>query len=82
MFHRNEGPLDRALRLVAGIVLLPLGLFVLGGVDGATVGLVFAALGVIGLVTAATRFCPTYVLFGFSTFSEKNRAPSVQEGGL
>jgi DUF2892 family protein len=77
MSHRNEGPLDRALRLVAGIVLLPLGLFVLGGVDGAIVGLLFAAFGVIGLVTAATGFCPTYTLFGFSTLRETHPAPSL-----
>lgn len=77
MFHRNEGPLDRALRLVAGIVLLPLGLFVLGGVDGAIVGLAFAAVGVIGLVTAATGFCPTYVLFHVSTVRQERAAPSI-----
>jgi hypothetical protein len=77
MFHRNEGPLDRALRLVAGIVLLPLGLFVLGGVDGAIVGLAAAGAGVIGQVTAATGFCATYTLFGFSTVREEHPAPSL-----
>lgn len=76
MFHRNEGPMDRALRLAAGIVLLPLGLFVLGGVGGGIVGLVVAVAGVIGLVTAATGFCPTYVLFHFSTVREERPAPS------
>jgi DUF2892 family protein len=77
MFHRNEGALDRGLRLVAGIVLVPLGLFALGGADGAIVGLVFAAFGVIGLVTAATGFCPTYTLFRFSTLREERPVPSL-----
>lgn len=77
MFHRNEGPLDRALRLVAGIILLPLGLFVLGGAGGAIVGLVVAAFGVIGLVTAATGFCPTYALFGFSTVPKSQAMSST-----
>jgi Protein of unknown function (DUF2892) len=77
MLHRNEGPLDRALRLAAGIVLLPLGLFALGGAHGAIAGLVLAVPGVIGLVTAATGFCPTYTLFHFSTLREERRVPSI-----
>jgi Protein of unknown function (DUF2892) len=77
MFHRNEGPLDRGLRLVAGMVLLPVGLFVLGGVNGAIVGLIPAVFGVVGLVTAATGFCPTYTLFRFSTLRQAHPAPTL-----
>ena len=77
MLHRNEGPLDRVLRLIAGIVLVPLGLFVLSGVSGGILGLVVAAVGAIGLVTAATGFCPTYVLFHFSTIREGHVGASI-----
>jgi hypothetical protein len=77
MLRRNEGPLDRALRLVAGIVLLPTGLIVLGALQGTISGLVFTVFGVIGLVTAATGFCPTYVLFGISTAHKTQAAPSL-----
>lgn len=82
MLHRNEGPLDRAIRLAAGIVLLPLGLFVLGGVTGEIVGLVIAMVGVMGLATGATGFCPTYVLFHFSTVQEKHVGAQLFEGGV
>ncbi len=68
--------LRTVLAAIGVIVLLPLGLFVLGGVGGGIVGLVVAVAGVIGLVTAATGFCPTYVLFHFSTVREERPAPS------
>ena len=61
---KNEGFVDRVIRLAVGIVFLPTGLFVLGGWEGNVVGLVMAVLGVIGLVTGAAGRCPTYVLLG------------------
>ncbi len=67
MFKRNEGILDRIARVTLGIVLLPSGLFLLGGLQGGVAGLVVAGLGAIGLITGATGVCPTYTLFGFST---------------
>lgn len=76
MFKRNEGTLDRIVRLAVGTVLLPAGLFWLGGLQGNVLGLLIALPGVIGLVTALTGFCPTYVLFGISTL-ESEKKPSV-----
>jgi hypothetical protein len=76
MFKRNEGTLDRIARLALGIVLLPTGLVLLGGMQGNVWGLLVALPGVIGLVTALTGFCPTYVLFGISTL-ESEKKPSV-----
>lgn len=78
MLHRNEGPLDRAIRLAAGIVLVPVGLFALGGAGGAIGGLVVAGLGVLALVTGATGFCLVYALFGFSTARGRDVAPSPE----
>ena len=75
-FPKNEGFVDRALRLALGIVLLPVGLFVLGGWEGSILGLVAAAVGAIGLVTGATGRCPTYVLLGVSTLPEANAMPA------
>lgn len=77
MLHRNEGPLDRAIRIAAGIVLVPLGLFVLDGVGGAIGGLVLAGVGALALVTGAMGFCLLYVPFGFSTARERHPAPSL-----
>ncbi len=75
MFKRNEGTLDRIVRLALGIVLLPAGLFWLGALQLSVLGLLAVALGVIGLITGLTGVCPTYNLFGFSTLeSEKNQS--------
>lgn len=67
MFKRNEGILDRIVRVTVGLVLLPSGLFLLGGLQGSLAGLILAGLGTIGLVTGATGVCPSYHLFGIST---------------
>ncbi|HEX6331413.1 MAG TPA: DUF2892 domain-containing protein [Actinomycetota bacterium] len=74
--HRNEGPLDRAIRIAVGIVLAPLGLFVLDGVGGAIGGLVVVGVGTLALITGATGFCLIYVPFGFSTVRDRRPAPS------
>ncbi len=67
MFKRNEGIVDRLVRLSVGLVLTPLGVFVLGGLEGKVPGIIFIVLGAVALVTALTGYCPTYVLFGIST---------------
>lgn len=67
MLPRNEGALDRAVRLTIGVVLVPSGLLLLDGLRGGVVGLVLAAIGLFGLVSGSTGFCPLYLPFGFST---------------
>jgi hypothetical protein len=67
MIHRNEGALDRAVRLAIGIALLPGGLLLLDGLQGVGPGLVLATIGLFGLVSGTTGFCPLYLPFGFST---------------
>lgn len=54
----NEGPTDRRLRIVAGVVLLALGL-----VSGSWWGLV----GLIPLVTGTVGFCPLYAVLDIDT---------------
>ena len=56
---RNEGGLDRALRIVLGLVLLSL-VFVGPQSLWGLVGLVPLATGLIG-------FCPLYQIFGLNT---------------
>lgn len=67
MITRNMGPLDRALRFIASVALIPVGLLALGGWQGNAIGLavVVVALGL--LMTSLTGFCPGYVPFGVST---------------
>ena len=74
MIPINEGTTDRIIRVAVGIVLLPIGLFALGGIGGNVVGLVVAALGLIGLATGATGRCPTYVPFGINTLGRRRIA--------
>lgn len=56
----NVGGIDKALRIVAGVALLGLGI---AGVLPMWVGLI----GIVPLVTGLMNWCPAYALFGMST---------------
>ncbi|MDP4823009.1 MAG: DUF2892 domain-containing protein [Aestuariivirgaceae bacterium] len=63
----NVGSADRALRFIAGFILILLGFLPavsqsLGGWSWALV-----AAGAIFVVTATLRFCPAYLLMGIKT---------------
>ena len=79
MFKRNEGIIDRTLRVLLSMVLLPTGLFWLGGLQGSILGLVATGLGVMGLITGFTSVCILYLPFGISTLkAEKKQSTSSQ----
>lgn len=59
----NESMIDRAMRVIAGLVLV--GLAATG-----TVG-VWGWVGVVPLLTGLIGFCPAYAIFGLSTCSAK-----------
>ncbi len=61
--NTNVGTIDRALRVIVGLVLLGL---TLGGQIG-----VWGWIGVVPLVTAAIGFCPLYTLLGMNTCPRK-----------
>lgn len=71
MFRRNEGIIDRTLRVLLSLVLLPTGLFWLGGLQGSVLGLVVTGFGLLPLLTGLTGFCPLYVPFGISTLEKE-----------
>ncbi len=62
----NMGKLDRALRAVAGLVLLIAAFTTAIGGDGWLNWIVIAA-GAVLLGTAATGICPAYLPFGIRT---------------
>ncbi|WP_439594431.1 YgaP family membrane protein [Falsiroseomonas sp.] len=64
----NVGSLDRAIRLILGLVLL-LAPFLAAGSFAGMGGWrhVIAAVGGVLIATAAFRFCPAYRLLGLST---------------
>ena len=55
----NVGTLDRAMRIIAGVVLIALSLL---GVIG-----LWGWIGVVPLATGLISFCPAYRLLGLST---------------
>lgn len=67
---RNEGPVDRAVRALIGLVAA-IAAFSVGASSG--LGIVLLIVGAIMLLTAATGFCPLYRVFGNITTLGKNR---------
>jgi hypothetical protein len=61
----NEHTIDRALRVIAGLVLILLA-------ATGTVG-VWGWIGVLPLLTGAIGFCPAYAIFGMSTCTMKKQ---------
>ena len=72
MFKRNEGIIDRTLRVALAMVLLPTGLFWFGGLQGTVLGLVITGFSLLPLITGLTGFCPLYVPLRINTL-EKER---------
>lgn len=58
MFKKNEGNIDRIMRVTLGVVILGAGL-----ATGSWLGLI----GLVPLTTGALGTCPVYTLFGIST---------------
>ncbi len=71
MFKKNMGRLDRTLRFIAGLALVPIGLFLMGGWQGNTNGIIVAVFAILPLATSLTGFCPAYVPFGISTLEKQ-----------
>jgi hypothetical protein len=61
----NEGTIDRAVRVAAGVVLI--GLAATG-----TVGM-WGWIGVVPLATGLIGWCPAYTLLGFNTCSAQTK---------
>ena len=59
----NEGGVDRALRVIAGLVLVVLAYL-------GTIG-VWGYIGVVPLLTGVMGFCPAYTLLGINTCGTK-----------
>ena len=64
----NESNMDRIIRVVAGVVLLFLGV---GGVLGGGLAIVADVVGAIMLLTGAIGFCPLYSIFKIGTLTAK-----------
>ena len=60
---KNEGTIDRAIRVVLGVMLLIIGFAVVGGTAGTITGIV----GLVPLLTGLAGWCPLYSVFGITT---------------
>jgi cytoskeletal protein RodZ len=69
MLAKNESQMDRAIRLIVGLVLL-----VAGTLMGGWLQIVLYILALVALLTAATGTCYLYKLLGIDT--NKTKAPS------
>jgi hypothetical protein len=67
MFRQNMGRLDRTLRFIVGLALIPIGLLALSGWQGNLTGVLVATFALLPLLTSLTGFCPGYIPFGIST---------------
>lgn len=63
MMKVNVGQVDRALRIVLGLVLI--GLAITGRIG------MWGYIGIVPLLTGIFRFCPAYLPFGWSTCKTK-----------
>lgn len=63
MLKKNEGPIDRSIRIVAGLTIALLAYTSLSG----TAQLIAYILSVILIITGAIGFCGLYTLFGINT---------------
>ena len=60
----NEGPIDRVVRVAAGVALLAVALL---GVVAFPLSWIAGAIGLVLVATGGTGFCPLYSLRGVST---------------
>ena len=84
MLRQNMGRLDRTVRFIAGVALIPIGLFALGGWQGNLSGILAGAFSLVLLLTSLTGFCPAYVPFGISTKARETATDSgkLSSGGV
>jgi len=70
---KNEGTVDRLVRLLIGEVLILGAFFWFGGVWQ----IVFYVAGIVSLFTSITGFCGLYKVFGIKTFRTESKPTSV-----
>ena len=59
----NVGPVDRVIRIVAGLAILGAGYYYQSW---------FGLIGIVPLLTAVFRICPAYLPFGMSTCAKES----------
>jgi hypothetical protein len=68
---KNVGKIDRTLRLLLGLILVWLGVFVLNGKDGDIIGIFVALISLMPFYMAVTRSCFFFRCFKIHSLSKK-----------
>lgn len=71
MMKRNMGSIDRAIRVVLGLLIIGAGVYY---------GSWWGAIGIVLLVTAILAWCPGYLPFGISTCKRAEMSGHYGEG--
>ena len=79
MFKKNLGRTDRLIRLLGGVALALIGLFVLGGWQGSSTGIDVTLLALWPLMTSIFGFCGIYTFLGISTLEKNDDAGQRSE---
>jgi hypothetical protein len=74
--EKNVGGVDAFMRFVLGVVLILVGMFVLGGVNGSLSGIMVALLSLIPFYMAVTRRCIVFKVLNLSTIPRKDHKES------
>jgi len=67
----NVGGIDRVIRIILGLAILSLLYFLEGNARW------WGLIGLLPLATAAFKFCPPYLLFGWSTAPKSEETKSA-----
>ncbi|WP_417516057.1 DUF2892 domain-containing protein [Minwuia sp.] len=67
MPNKNMHNVDRALRLIIGLVLLWIGVIDQDIIANQLIAWALGLFGVVNIVSALMAFCPVYFMAGFST---------------
>ena len=73
--EKTVGNVDRLIRIIVGLFLVIISFVV----PSVTLKIIFIILGIIALVTAATRLCLLYNLLGINTFKNKDQTSDTDE---
>jgi len=68
--QKNEGTVDRVIRVIIGIILIGLGVY-FQSTWGLVAMIVLIVLGLVALITGITGFCGLYKLLKISTIKKQ-----------
>ena len=67
---RNMGLLDRAIRIVTGLIMMYLGFFDQAVIGNMTINIIVGIFGIISILFAYMAFCPIYTFGNISTMKK------------